>query len=60
MSGRVQDRVCIVTGAGSGIGEASAIRLAEEGGKIVCADINEPTRRIPRSHKRDDRPYFKR
>ena len=40
MSGRVQDRVCIVTGAGSGIGEASAIRLAEEGGKIVCADIN--------------------
>lgn len=40
MSGRVQDRVCIVTGAGSGIGEASAIRLAEEGGKVVCADIN--------------------
>lgn len=40
MSGRVQDRVCVVTGAGSGIGEASAIRLAEEGGKVVCADIN--------------------
>lgn len=40
-SGRVQDRVAIVTGAGSGIGEASAIRLAEEGAKVVCADINE-------------------
>lgn len=40
MSGRVQDRVCVVTGAGSGIGEASSIRLAEEGGKVVCADIN--------------------
>lgn len=39
--GRVQNRVAIVTGAGSGIGEASAIRLAEEGAKVVCADINE-------------------
>ena len=38
-TGRVQDRVAIVTGAGSGIGEASAIRLAEEGAKVVCADI---------------------
>ena len=40
-NGRVQDRVAIVTGAGSGIGAASAIRLAEEGAKVVCADINE-------------------
>ena len=40
MTGRVQGLACIVTGAGSGIGAASAIRLAEEGGKVVCADIN--------------------
>ncbi len=39
--GRVHNRVAIVTGAGSGIGEASAIRLAEEGAKVVCADLNE-------------------
>ena len=38
--GRVQDKVAIVTGAASGIGEASAIRLAEEGAKVICADIN--------------------
>lgn len=38
--GRVQDKVCIVTGAGSGIGRASAIRLAEEGGRVVCTDLN--------------------
>ncbi len=43
MTGRVHNKVCIVTGAGSGIGEASAIRLAEEGAKIVCGDINAAT-----------------
>jgi dihydroanticapsin dehydrogenase len=40
MSGRVTGKVCVVTGAGSGIGRASAIRLAEEGGRVLCADIN--------------------
>ena len=37
---RVDKKVAIVTGAGSGIGEASAIRLAEEGAIVICADIN--------------------
>lgn len=40
-TGRVQNRIAIVTGAGSGIGAASAIRLAEEGASVVCADINK-------------------
>jgi len=40
VSDRVAGRVAIVTGAASGIGEASAIRLAEEGAAVVCADIN--------------------
>ena len=40
MSDRVKDRVAIVTGAASGIGEASAIRLAEEGAAVICADLN--------------------
>ena len=38
--GRVGGKACIVTGAGSGIGAATAVRLAEEGGRIVCADLN--------------------
>lgn len=39
-AGRVAGKVCIVTGAGSGIGRAIAIRLAEEGGRVLCADID--------------------
>jgi NAD(P)-dependent dehydrogenase (short-subunit alcohol dehydrogenase family) len=37
--GRVDGKACVVTGAGSGIGRASAIRLAEEGGGVVVVDI---------------------
>ncbi len=37
---RLQGRVAIVTGAGMGIGEAVAQRFAEEGAKIVIADID--------------------
>jgi dihydroanticapsin dehydrogenase len=40
VAGRVEGRVAIVTGAASGIGEASAARLAEEGAIVICADIN--------------------
>lgn len=40
MGERIAGKVCVVTGAGSGIGRASAIRLAEEGGRVLCADIN--------------------
>ena len=41
MSARLQDRVAVVTGAGSGIGLATARRFAEEGARVVCADIDE-------------------
>jgi len=37
---RFDDRVAIVTGAGSGTGAAIATRLAEEGASIVCTDLD--------------------
>jgi NAD(P)-dependent dehydrogenase (short-subunit alcohol dehydrogenase family) len=38
---RLENKVCIVTGAGSGIGRASAIALASEGARVVVADVDE-------------------
>ena len=41
---RLSGKVCIVTGAGQGIGRATAKRLGEEGGKIVVAERIEDLR----------------
>ena len=35
-----ENQVALVTGAGSGIGRAAAIRFAQEGARVFCADLN--------------------
>jgi glucose 1-dehydrogenase len=37
---RFTDKVCLVTGAGSGIGKAAALQMANEGGKVLVVDRN--------------------
>jgi 3-hydroxybutyrate dehydrogenase len=38
---KLNDKVCIVTGAASGIGKEIALTYAREGGKVVIADLNK-------------------
>jgi len=38
---RFEGKVCLVSGAGSGIGKATAKQLANEGAKVVVIDLNE-------------------
>ncbi|MCH8997921.1 MAG: SDR family oxidoreductase [Proteobacteria bacterium] len=40
MSLRLQDKVCLITGAGSGIGRAAALLFAKEGARVAAADID--------------------
>lgn len=40
MSGRLDGKVCLVTGAGSGMGRAAVVRFAREGASVVAADVD--------------------
>ena len=43
---RVDGKVCIVTGAGMGIGEACAMRLGQEGAKLALFDVEDAQGRL--------------
>src|SRR3990172_10227293 len=46
---RLKDKVAVVTGAASGIGRATAALLGQEGGRVMCADIDgEGAERVAR------------
>jgi NAD(P)-dependent dehydrogenase (short-subunit alcohol dehydrogenase family) len=39
---RFQDKIAVVTGAGSGIGLATAEMIVEDGGKVIAVDVSQP------------------
>ena len=43
---RLNNKIALVTGAGSGFGRGIATRFAEEGAKLIVADINEEAAKI--------------
>ena len=54
MSGLLEDRVALITGAASGIGRATSVLFAEEGATLVLADVDDDgaaeTARLVREH----------
>ncbi|KUH81691.1 MULTISPECIES: SDR family NAD(P)-dependent oxidoreductase [unclassified Mycobacterium] len=51
---RSRDAAAVITGAGSGIGAAFAIELANRGGRVVCSDIDENAARTTADAIKDD------
>jgi 3-oxoacyl-[acyl-carrier protein] reductase len=43
---RLEGKVAVVTGAGSGIGEAIAVRLANDGARVAVLDVNESAAKL--------------
>ena len=46
---RVDDKVALVVGAGSGIGKAAALALGQSGATVVCSDVNQAAADVTRS-----------
>src|SRR6185369_16547177 len=50
---RLQDKVALITGGGSGIGKQSALLFAKEGAKVVVVDLDEKSGRETASMIKD-------
>ena len=41
MPGKLQDKIVLITGSGTGIGRAICYKFVFEGAKVICVDIDE-------------------
>jgi len=56
---QLKDKVSIITGASSGIGQATAVRFAKEGARVIIADIDEDGAKDTLSKIADSGTYIK-
>ena len=56
--GRVDGKIALVTGAGSGLGRAISVLLAKEGAQVAVTDINADTARETAGMINGERDYF--
>ncbi|WPH02637.1 Hypothetical protein R9X50_00550200 [Acrodontium crateriforme] len=58
---RLKGRIAVITGASSGLGRATAIRFADSGARIVCADIQDSDviKEITSKHGEDSATFIK-
>ena len=54
-TGRLAEKRAVVTGAGSGIGRAIALRLAQEGAHVAAVDIDRESAEATAVRIRDER-----
>lgn len=56
---KLKDRVAIITGAGAGIGEATALLFANEGAKVCCNSISKSAKIVAEKIKLKNKKKIK-
>jgi NAD(P)-dependent dehydrogenase (short-subunit alcohol dehydrogenase family) len=56
-AGRLQGKIAVVTGAGSGIGRAITLRFAAEGARVVAADVSGNQEKVAAEAQGDVEPF---
>lgn len=61
MDSRLEGRIAVITGGSSGLGRATAIKFANSGARVVCADLKSAgvEKEITEQHGKDSATFVK-